>query len=123
MRKYEIPQKLSRKKAVVVFCISTLLAWLSKVVIEWGTNRMLGYPAGGTSFVSYVSPFIVINAVALLCFFARTEFRSKALRKGIAVLSPAALEAPFPSGGPPGEEGRCDPVEFVTLPPARPFPF
>ena len=91
LRKYEIPQKLSRKKAVVVFCISTLLAWLSKVVIEWGTNRMLGYPAGGTSFVSYVSPFIVINAVALLCFFARTEFRSKALRKGIAVLSPAAL--------------------------------
>ena len=91
LRKYEIPQKLSRKKAVVVFCISTLLAWLSKVVIEWGTNRMLGYPAGGTSFVSYVSPFIVINAVSLLCFFARTEFRSKALRKGIAVLSPAAL--------------------------------
>lgn len=50
LRKYEIPQKLSRKKAVVVFCISTLLAWLSKVVIEWGTNRMLGYPAGGHQF-------------------------------------------------------------------------
>ena len=91
LRKYDIPRTISRKKAAALFCACTLLAWLSKVGIELVTNRVLGYPAGGTSFVSYVSPLIVGNAVALLCFFARTEFRGRGMGKLIALLSPAAL--------------------------------
>ena len=91
LRKYDIPRTISRKKAAALFCACTLLAWLSKVGIELVTNRVLGYPAGGTSFVSYVSPLIVANAVALLCFFARTEFRGRGMGKLIALLSPAAL--------------------------------
>lgn len=91
IRKYNLTEKLSRKGAVLLFLGSTTLAWLSKVVIERGTNALLGYPTAGKSFTGYISPLIVANAIALLCFFARTEFRSKGMRRLIALLAPAAL--------------------------------
>lgn len=69
-----------------------------------GYQPYAGVPGGGHQFCVLRLPFIVINAVALLCFFARTEFRSKALRKGIAVLSPAALGGVYHPCASPGVE-------------------
>lgn len=91
LRKYNLTDKLSRKGAVLLFLGSSTLAWLSKVVIELGTNALLGYPTAGKSFTGYISPLMVANAIALLTFFAHTEFRRPGMRKLIALLAPAAL--------------------------------
>lgn len=91
IKKYKVDQRLKRRYAALVFVGSTLLTMLSKVVLEGTCLKIWGDMRYGSMFVSYTSPFILLNGIALLCVFAQTDFKTKIGKKVVCWLSPAAL--------------------------------
>lgn len=91
IKKYHIPQRIKRFYALIIFIASTILVLISKIVLEIGITHFLGSYKPGNTLIYYTSPFILINGIALLCFFARTEFKAYMVKNSIRVFSPAAL--------------------------------
>lgn len=91
IKKYGIDQKIRRRYAILLFGLSTLLVLLSKIVLEVLTFKIWGAAKYGGMFVSYTSPMILLNGVALLCVFAQTDFKTKIGKNMVHLLSPAAL--------------------------------
>lgn len=91
IKKYKIDQRFKRRYAFLVFVTSTLLVLLSKIVLEVMTFKIWGAAKYGTMFISYTSPFILLNGVVLLCVFARTDFKTNIGKNVVHWLSPAAL--------------------------------
>lgn len=52
---------------------------------------LFGREFGGGMFVEYTSPFIIINAVMLLCFFSKLKIKNTAATKAINLLASATL--------------------------------
>lgn len=91
IKKYNIAKVFTRKMCVVIFGISTIIILLSKITIELITSKVLGYAVIGNTFVSYLSPFVVVNAVTLICFFAQTNFKTTLGKKMVSIFSQASL--------------------------------
>lgn len=91
IQKYNIPKLITRKRALIIFLVSTILTLLSKFAIVNVIYKISGRIVEGGNFISYLSPFIIVNAVALLCLFANTKFKSHSMQKIISILSPATL--------------------------------
>ena len=79
MKKYNVLERLNRKIAVIGIMASTLFVW----------GCFCWVPLGGL-LVSYISPFILLNAVLFLSIFSRIEIGSF-LKKVIAWFAPATF--------------------------------
>lgn len=91
IRKYNIVRYVSKRWCVILFLGSTTLVLLSKLLFENKKIHILGKDVAGGMFVHYLSPFIILNAVALLCLFAQVDFQSQIGKNLVRWLSPAAL--------------------------------
>lgn len=91
IRKYNVARYVSKRWCAILFLGSTTLALLTKVLIERKSIHLPGKGVSGDMFVHYLSPFIILNAVALLCLFAQVDFRSQIGKSLVRWLSPAAL--------------------------------
>lgn len=91
IRKYDVVRYVSKKWCVILFLASTTLVLLSKLFIEKEKIHLPGKEASGAMFVNYLSPFIILNAVLLLCLFAQMDFHSRIGKNLVRWLSPAAL--------------------------------
>jgi len=87
----DLPRRVTKKRAAALFLLSTLAAWGSKLALEAATTRWLGEARWSDTFLSYLSPFIVLDALALLCLFAHLDIRAAWAVKLVGALSPAAL--------------------------------
>lgn len=91
LKKYEWLRSLSRKKAILIFAMSTLVVIIYKVTIELGTYRLLGHAMGGKTFIQYNSPMILLNAIMLLCIFSKIKVESNFIIKLIISFSAATF--------------------------------
>lgn len=80
LKKCRVCERIRASWAVAALLAATLLTWL--VSIRGGENRYL--------LMTYVSPTIVINALALFVLFLRLRLRAPA-RRFVACFSPAAF--------------------------------
>lgn len=91
IKKYQIDKKFKKHYVLAAFFASTSFSLFSKLVFE-RINYNAGHSVINSSLlITYTSPFIIFNGIALLCFFAQTNFHSKASTTFIKLLSPAAL--------------------------------
>ena len=79
MNKYNILNMINSKAAIAVIILNTIFVW---ICFCW-------VPFGGL-LVSYISPFILLNAVIFLSMFVRLKF-SAGGKKIIAWISPATF--------------------------------
>lgn len=91
IRKYNIVRYVSKRWCVILFLASTTLVLLGKLFIEKWEIHLPGKDVSGAMFVNYLSPFIILNAVALLCLLAQVDVRWQIGRKLVRWLAPAAL--------------------------------
>ena len=77
LRRFEIPLGRSgKRKALACFVVCTLLTWGSMHLINLATNLLLGREVQKRlMFYSYLSPTVVLGAVALFLFFSQVEVR------------------------------------------------
>lgn len=88
MRKYQPLAKVKNRWLVVIWLGAILLSFLVKVAIE-EIAIAAGKNASGNFLISYLSPTIVIVAIAMLELFSRIPFRKKP--KVLAAMASASL--------------------------------
>lgn len=82
---YDIPFKIRKWQALLLFIACTACTFLWKVVIEQVTLLYMGSAKFGLWFYRYTSPTVLIAAIALLLLFAKMRISRAAL---ISVVSP-----------------------------------
>ena len=90
IRKFGLDARFSSRKCFFVYLASVSISAFGKFLIEFATTYLLGEPKGGYMFATYLSPLIVLAALALfLCF---NQLRPcLGLQKLIRFASPAAF--------------------------------
>lgn len=91
IQKYDIIDLMKRRTAAIGFFAAVFFTWASKIAIERITLHYFAEPEFGSTFLDYTSPTILLAAICLFIFFAKTEYRNKAVTKIISVFAPAAL--------------------------------
>ena len=91
LKKYNVPAVLTKSKAALVFLASTLLSFGGRLLVVSFLPALAAKPDFIAPFASYLSPLMVINAAALVCFFAHVKCRFKPVRMMVTLLAPAAL--------------------------------
>lgn len=91
IKKHRIDQTFKKRNALALFGVSSALALLSKLLFETINANFENSVINSSLLITYTSPFIIFNGIALLCFFAQTNFKSKASITLIKLLSPSAL--------------------------------
>lgn len=86
--KYEISQKKSW--AILVLIINNLVLFLGIVVLDYLTLRIMGAKHGFGYLISYISPFIIVNAVFLLLLLKDIRY-GKAVKKIVTMVAPFTL--------------------------------
>ncbi len=87
--KYELLDRLSPGKWLLIFVLSVFFAWLPRMLaLAWKPH--LWYDAYGNILIEYTSPSIVLAAVALLAVFSRLEL-PRGIERSIARVSPCAF--------------------------------
>lgn len=89
IRKYDPFSKLRSGVLFVIYAVSVVLTWLSKLVIEFVTLKFLGEPQMSDLFISYTSPTILLAALAL--FAALQNLCIKKAPKIVMALSQASF--------------------------------
>ena len=85
-----IPQERKAGKAIAIYCIAVLFTWASKVVIQLAALK-LGIGSGlGYYFLSYTSPFVLIQACALVYIFGGISVKP-ILRKPLTAAAASAF--------------------------------
>lgn len=90
IKKYDIAEKIKSSTTIIIYTIMTVLTFLSKMVIHYSTQAILGKPFLTDIFVSYISPTIVIAAICLFIFCLKISFSNTA-KKIISFFAPASL--------------------------------
>lgn len=70
LHKYDYLNRLSRKKALVIFCVSTIITTIAAILCENIISR-----TAVVIVLNYTFPFIIINAVCLVAIFVKTEIK------------------------------------------------
>jgi len=71
INKYNLNRLLSRKIWFLIFVAMFVITWLSKIILNFLNISFLA--SHSSILVNYVSPTIVLMAIALLMFFSRIE--------------------------------------------------
>ena len=89
VKKYGFFEKLKTKTWFVIYFISIVLAFISKVALEGITLKIFGKILYGNLFVSYTSPLILLSGLALLMAFKNLKINK--LKKSISFFSDLAF--------------------------------
>lgn len=90
LQKYSAHEHITAGKSLLGFAAVTVLTFLSKLVIHFGTKRLLGEAKYDTLFISYTSVTVVLAAVFALLFCMKLKLGTVA-QKLIGFFAPAAL--------------------------------
>ncbi len=71
VKKFKLNELLSKTWWLIIALLSFMITWISKVALEFSSISFLEYYIN--SLVKYVSPTIVLMAVALLCLFSKIK--------------------------------------------------
>ena len=91
IKKYRLADGIGRKKAMFTFLGCILVTWGSKFILEYSSLYKSGEVTGWNYLVSYVSPTILLGAIALLLFFANSPMKGKRTSRFIRLFAPAAF--------------------------------
>lgn len=91
IKKYRLADGIGRKKAMLTFLGCVFVTWGSKFILEYSSFYKSGEVTGWNYLVSYVSPTILLGAIALLLFFANSPMRGKRTSRLIRLFAPAAF--------------------------------
>lgn len=90
IRKYDWWGNLKPEKTAMIYIASVLVSWVIRMYFGGISNRLSGEPVTGPDFIAYVSPTVVIGAVALFLTFKKAGVPSR-LTGFISRFSPAAF--------------------------------
>lgn len=90
IKKYGNSFKYKNQRNLYSYLIIVAITWLSKIVIELLTSKVLGEPKGGKYLIGYNSPLIVMCAVFLLIYFSNIKC-GKGLIKFISFFAPVSF--------------------------------
>ncbi len=90
IKKYEPLKNLSSRICALGFVGSILITFLSRLLIEFLTWKATGTPNLGTKFITYTSPFMVLQALFALQLFSTMKL-PKLIVKISAGLSPVSF--------------------------------
>ena len=90
MKKCRIAERVSIRTAVLVYLLSVLVTWGSRMAVHRLTVHMLGYTFGRNLLYNYTSPTVVAAAGALLIWFSRLRVEG-ICRKAVRFLAPASF--------------------------------
>lgn len=90
IKKYNFLSKWSHQRVVLLYCISVIFSWGSKLVLAnfIPKNDEKSYEM---MLMQYISPTIILASIALLVLFARINFENKILIRLVTIISPATL--------------------------------
>ena len=71
IKKYEPLKKITPHLCALGFLGCALITFLSRLVIELATWKITGVPSLGTKFITYTSPFMVLQAMFALQLFSK----------------------------------------------------
>lgn len=89
LRKYDLLSRVKKRTYFFIYMSCVVLTWLSKIGIGAVTSSLMGKPFVDDMFVNYISPTMVLAAVALLGIFS--GIRMKKMIPIIRMLSPLAF--------------------------------
>lgn len=72
IKKFKGNELLSKKWWFIIALASFMITWVSKIALHFSGIGFLEKQSGG--LVSYVSPTIILMAIALLCLFSKIKF-------------------------------------------------
>ncbi len=78
LRRSELLKKLKKRWAALLYLLCLAVTWVSILRDEW-------------RWLSYTSPTVLLEGVALVLFFSKLELRARPLRRAVEVMAPAAL--------------------------------
>ena len=87
IKKYVDVSNLSKKKTFIIYLLVCLGTWGNKYVIEMLTFKIFGESRFGNIFINYVSPTIIISAIALFLFFLKVDIQNEFANKIIKILA------------------------------------
>lgn len=90
IRKFGFDARFSPRKCFFVYLAAIAISAFGKFLIELVTTYLLGEPKGRYMFATYLSPLIVLAALALFLCFNQLRF-CLGLQKLIRLASPAAF--------------------------------
>lgn len=90
INKYDIINKIKKYQAWLLFASMIVITFLSKMGLEYLTMHLFGKPEHGNILINYISPTIVLAAIALFIACSKQTF-PKTINKIISVFAPAAL--------------------------------
>lgn len=80
LKKYNPLEKLGKWKCLLIYAGCVLVSWLAKFAIEGILLRVVGRKMGGEIFYEYISPTIVVCAIALVSVFANMNLSDIMIR-------------------------------------------
>lgn len=89
-KKYQVLEKISARKWVIVYFAAVIVTLGQKCLQEMFVYKLTGEIIRSMSLCTYISPFMLIAAVALLGFFSQKTFKG-VISKVLPLLSASAF--------------------------------
>ena len=90
IKKYDLKDKITASKSILGFLVMAVLTFLSKFVIYFATEKILGQAKFHDIFVSYISITIVLASIFMFLFCLNIKING-ACQKIIAIFAPTTL--------------------------------
>lgn len=90
MKKFNFFENWSKHSLALLYGITVFTAWGSKLVLDVTGPKVEG-KAYDMIFMNYISPTIIIAAIALVALFAKINIANRVFIKFISIISPATL--------------------------------
>lgn len=78
LRRSELLKKLKKRWAAALYLLCLAVTWIGVLRDDW-------------RWLSYTSPTVLLEGVALVLLFSKLELRARPLRRAVEVMAPAAL--------------------------------
>ena len=91
LRRLKLLERKGKRFWGCVFLICSLVAWGSKILLEYVMVMLTGELRGGGLLVSYLSPLMVLEAIAALGFFVNCRVKNQSVAKVIVAVSATAF--------------------------------
>lgn len=90
IKRYGFMQQKSPKWFAMIFVLSTAIIWCGEYAVEYIMYMRNGEFHSYNVLLKYISPFVLINAIALVCMFSRVKV-GKICSKIIRVIAPLSF--------------------------------
>lgn len=88
LRQNESRLRQNKSKMLMLYGANVIVIFLSKFGVQWITFEILGEAKDGSRLMIYTSPFVILAAIGLFCFFSQLQIKHfKGLIRFLAPLS------------------------------------